>query len=176
MYKKTSPLQLKENRQHSSALVPYSVYQCLLPEVLPGVPMHWHREFEINRILGGQGQVILGEEKYVVSEGDIVIIPPNVLHGAYAIEGSSFIYDALVFSHSILGTDSNDRSTARYVRPITSGQRKIIMLVTDSNDRYDECKKCVDEIFYSANENKSLSDLLLKSALFRFLWLMQVKS
>lgn len=173
MYEKTSPLQLKENRRHSSALIPYSVYQCVLPEVLPGVPMHWHREFEINRILSGLGQVILGEEKYVVSEGDIVIIPPNVLHAAYAVEGNSFVYDALVFSHSILGTENNDRSIARYIRPIVSGQRKIMMLITGNHDRYDEFKKCMDEIFYCAMENKSLTDLLLKSALFKFLWLLE---
>lgn len=173
MYEKTSPLQLKENRQHSSALIPFSVYQCQLPEVIPNVPMHWHREFEINRILEGQGQVILGEEKYVVSNGDIVIVPPNVLHAAYAMEGSSFVYDALVFSHSILGTGSNDRSTAQYIQPIISGQLKVAMLIPGTHEQFDAFEKCVDEIFIRAKENRPLSDLLLKSELLRFFWLLE---
>lgn len=173
MYEKTSPLQLKENRKHSSALVPFSVYQCQLPEINPSVPMHWHREFEVNLILKGQGQVILGEEKYVVSEGDIVMIPPNVLHAAYVVEGSSLIYDALVFNHSILGTGNSDRSTAQYILPVISGQRKIPMLITSGNERYDEFKKCMDEIFICAKENEPLSDLLLKSGLLRFFWLLE---
>lgn len=173
MYEKTSPLQLKENRQHSSTLVPFSVYQCQIPEINPSVPMHWHREFEINQILKGQGQMILGEEKYIVSEGDIVIAPPNVLHAAYAIEGSSFAYDALVFNHSILGTGSNDRSISQYIRPIIAGQRKIMMWITAVNERYLEFKKCIDVIFTCAKDNKPLSDLLLKSELLRFFWLLE---
>lgn len=173
MYEKSSPIQLKENRQHSSALVPFSLYQCRIPEFYPSVPMHWHREFEINRILEGQGQFILGEEKYIASEGDIVIIPPNVLHAAYAVEGSSLIYDALVFNHSILGTGSNDRSTAECIQPIINGQFKITMLIQGSNDREGNFQKCVEQIFVSAQDNQPLSDLLLKSELLKFFWLLE---
>lgn len=175
MYEKISPLQLKENKQHSSALVPFSIYQCLLPEVIPSVPMHWHREFEINRILEGQGQMILGEEKYMVSKGDIVIVPPNVLHAAYALEGSSLLYDALVFNHSILGTGNNDRSTTQYIMPIIHGQLKVTMLIPATHEQFDSFHQCVDKIFICAKENRPLSDLLLKSELLRFFWLLEKK-
>ena len=158
MFEKTSHQQLKENRQHSSTLVPFSLYQCRIPEYYAGVPMHWHREFEINRILEGQGQFILGEEKYIASKGDIVIIPPNVLHAAYATEGNTLTYDALVFNHSILGTGSNDRSTAECIQPIINGQLKITMLISAK----DSFQNCVKQIFESAKENSSLSELILK--------------
>lgn len=173
MYEKASSLQLKENRQHSSALIPFSLYQCQIPEINPSVPMHWHREFEINRILKGQGQVILGEEKYIVSEGDIVIIPPNLPHAAYAIEDSSLTYDALVFNHSILGTGSNDRSTVQCIQPIINGQHKITMLISGMNDRIVDFQKCMEQIFTCAGANQPLSDLLLKSELLRFFWLLE---
>jgi len=172
MTEKASPLQLKENKQHSSTLIPFSVYQCRIPEFYAGVPMHWHREFEIDYILEGEGQFILGEEKYVASKGDIVIIPPNVLHAAYATEGNILIYDALVFSHSILGTGSNDRSTAECILPIINGQLKITTLIVAKNN----FQKCVKQIFESAEENSPLSDLLLKSELLRFFWLLEKES
>lgn len=173
MYEKTAHLQLKENRQHSSALIPYSLYQCHIPEINPSVPMHWHREFELNRITKGQGQMILGEEKYVVSERDIVLIPPNMPHAAYAAEGSSLMYDALVFNHSILGTGNNDRSTARYIQPIIKGQLQITTVMNEKNKYFSDFQDCVEQIFSCARENDPLSDLLLKSELLRFFWLLE---
>lgn len=168
---KSSPLQLKENRQHSSALIPYSLYQCRIPEYYASVPMHWHREFEINYILEGEGQFILGEEKYIALKGDIIIVPPNVLHAAYATEGNILVYDALVFNHSILGTGSNDRGTVECIQPIINGQFKIPTLISSSNHLY--FQKCVGQIFESAKDNSPLSDLLLKSELLRFFWLLE---
>lgn len=188
MFEKSSPLQLKENRQHSSALVPYSVYQCRIPEYYASVPMHWHREFEINYVLEGEGQFILGEEKYIASKGDIIIVPPNVMHAAYSTEGNILVYDALVFHHSILGTGSNDRSITDCIQPIISGQLKITMLISGKhnsvisdfvgdgstiNSLEENFQKCVEQIFESAKENNPLSDLLLKSELLRFFWLME---
>lgn len=187
-HEKASPMQLKENKQHSSALVPYSLYQCRIPEFYAGVPMHWHREFEINYILEGEGQFILGEEKYIASKGDIIIVPPNVMHAAYATEGNILIYDALVFHHSILGTGSNDRSITDCIQPIINGQLKITMLISGkhnsvssdyagndlaTNSVEENFQKCVKQIFESAKENNPLSDLLLKSELLRFFWLME---
>lgn len=172
MYERSTHLQLKENRQHSSALVPFSLYQCRIPEFYAGVPMHWHREFEVNYILEGEGQFILGEEKYIASKGDIVIIPPNILHAAYATEKNMLTYDALVFNHSILGTGSNDRSTAECIQPIINGQLKITKLIPAKNN----FENCVKQIFESAKDNSPLSDLLLKSELLRFFWLLENES
>ena len=33
----------KEKRQHGSMQVPYSYYDCRMPDYFPGVPLHWHR-------------------------------------------------------------------------------------------------------------------------------------
>lgn len=35
-------------RQHSSQLVPFSYYKCLIPDYFASVPLHWHGEFEIH--------------------------------------------------------------------------------------------------------------------------------
>ena len=51
----------EEKRQHSTPLVPYSFYEVRIPEALNNVPMHWHSEFELNRILGGAGEFICGK-------------------------------------------------------------------------------------------------------------------
>lgn len=47
----------KEKRQHSSKLVPYSYYKSNIPDYFPCVPLHWHKEFEINFILNGSAEI-----------------------------------------------------------------------------------------------------------------------
>ena len=49
-------LQTKEGRTHSSTLVPYSIYDCKIPEYFPNVPMHWHTEMEIDIFEEGEGE------------------------------------------------------------------------------------------------------------------------
>ena len=53
----------KENRDHSSELIPFSYYKSQIPDYFPNVPLHWHKEFELNYILSGQGEFIIGDEK-----------------------------------------------------------------------------------------------------------------
>ncbi|MGN1416999.1 MAG: hypothetical protein ACI4XF_09155, partial [Oscillospiraceae bacterium] len=55
----------EEKRQHSSRLVPYSYYKCLIPDFFAGVPMHWHGEFEINYISEGSAEFICGDEHFL---------------------------------------------------------------------------------------------------------------
>ena len=45
----------KEKRQHGSMQVPYSYYDCRMPDYFPGVPLHWHGEMELNYIKRGTG-------------------------------------------------------------------------------------------------------------------------
>ena len=64
----------KEKRKHSSILIPYSYYSSRIPDYFPFVPLHWHREWELNVITEGKGAVRLGERETEVKTGDIVLI------------------------------------------------------------------------------------------------------
>lgn len=101
----------KENRKHGTVLVPFCLYECPMPELFTHVPIHWHEEFELNYIWEGKGRIYLNGEMYTVSQGDILVIPPNVLHAAYPERGYHLRYDAFVFHPSLLGTGNNDRCT-----------------------------------------------------------------
>ena len=49
---------LKEHRRHSTADKPFSYYISNIPEYFPNAPMHWHKEFELNVILEGEGDFV----------------------------------------------------------------------------------------------------------------------
>ncbi len=44
---------IKEKCQHGSIQVPYSYYDCGIPDYFTSVPLHWHSEMELNYIKSG---------------------------------------------------------------------------------------------------------------------------
>lgn len=163
----------EEKRQHSTTFVPYSHYECRIPEDFMNVPMHWHNEFEINRILHGKGVFICGDDKIIAKEGDLLILPPNMLHAAYPYKNNTLIYNALVFHPVMLGANSNDRCTTECIRPIMNGSIKINVHIRADLSNYPELKAAADHIFSYAQSNQPQLDLLLKSELLRFFWLLE---
>lgn len=162
----------EEKRQHSTALIPYSYYECRLPEDFMNVPMHWHGEFEINYICRGKGEFICGNQKFEACEGDILAIPPNMLHTAYPCKDSELIYDALVFNPVLLGMGSSDRSTKECIRPIVNGNISSNVCIHTDAPQYEKLKSVTGQIFSCVHENSPQMDLLLKSELMRFVWLL----
>lgn len=163
----------KENRRHSTVRIPFSLYECRMPEMYTNVPTHWHEEVELNYIVEGEGQIFLNGERYVVSEGDILIIPSNVLHAAYLQKGSVLHYDAFVFSHAILGAGNNDRSATECIYPLLNGNLKIDSHITSCHREYTDICSCIKKIFTCAKENRAIDDLLLKSELFHLIYLLE---
>ncbi len=162
----------EEKKQHSTALVPYSYYECRLPEAFINVPMHWHSEFELNSIAEGSGEFICGGQKFTAGAGDILLLPPNMLHTAYPCRDSELIYHALVFSARMLGAEGQDRSSRECIRPLMNGSAQIKVCIHSDAEEYLVLKQTVDRIFSCVHENTAQTDLLLKSELLRLIWLL----
>ena len=160
----------KEQRQHSSSLVPYSIYDCQIPDSLPNVPMHWHNEFEIDYVLQGQGDFICGDEHFPVSSGDVIMISPNMLHAAYPSANMNLHYIAFVFHASMLGLESNDRSSTHCIRPLITGQLRVNMRYDSSHPDYSVIHSLTEAIVSCASKNNPYDDLLLKSILLQLFW------
>ncbi|MGN0431265.1 MAG: AraC family transcriptional regulator [Lachnospiraceae bacterium] len=163
----------EEKRQHSTAFIPYSYYDCRIPKDFMNVPMHWHSEFEINYIIRGKGEFICGDNKFTAGEGDILFLPPNMLHAVYPCENNELLYYALVFHPVMLGAAGNDRCTTQCIRPLINGNLKINPLLSTGTKNYSELKAITDRIFYYAQSNLPQLDLLLKSSLLQLIWLLE---
>ena len=163
----------EEKKQHSSRLVPFSCYKCLIPDYFASVPLHWHGEFEINFIISGRAEFICGDKRFISSEGDIIIIPPNMLHAVYPHESFRQRYDTVVFSPEMLGVSENDRCAVECLKPIVSGCAAINTRITREHVYYGELKTTAENIFSCAKGNASRLDMLMKSELLRFFWLLE---
>ncbi|MBQ9135569.1 MAG: helix-turn-helix transcriptional regulator [Lachnospiraceae bacterium] len=163
----------EEKRKHSSQIVPFSYYECLIPDYFASVPLHWHTEFEINYIRSGCSEFICGDEKFVAVAGDVILLPPNMLHAIYPYQNNTQSYDTLVFHPAMLGLEENDRCAAECIRPIVNGSLGLRMHIGKETTRYEVIKGLVEEIFFCAKENSAQADMLLKSDLLRLFWMLE---
>ena len=162
----------EENRRHSTPYVPYSLYDCRLPEPLYTVPMHWHSEFELDVLHEGMGTFICGDEKVLARTGDLLILPPNTSHAAYPTHGPLF-YSAFVFHPSMLGAGNEDRCTAACIRPLMNGTLALRPHITGSDPNYAQIHNCTHTILSCAQAGEPRADLLLKSELLRLFWFLE---
>ena len=158
----------KEKRVHSCELIPFSYYESCLPDYFTNVPLHWHKEFELNYILSGHGEFICGDERFLVHKGDIMILQPDVLHAVYQSDDSVIMYDTLVFSSDMLVGAGNDRCSLEIFLPLSNHSFTLNPRISRENSSYHELEACVKEIFIHTKKNTPLDDIVLKSELLRF--------
>lgn len=63
------------------------------------MPLHWHMEHELLRVLSGSLRLSLDEREYTLGAGDIVLINSETLHSALAAD---CVYQCIVFDMSML--------------------------------------------------------------------------
>lgn len=162
----------KDKKQHSSTRVPYSYYECSIPEDAIHIVSHWHSELEISLVTMGQGEFVFDDERHLLKQGDIIILPPDILHGVNPVRNHKGFYKTIVFHHRMLGTGSSDRSALECIMPIINGQKKICPVITGMHAGYPEILSCVEQIMMAAKMDSAQYDLLLKSELLKLFWLL----
>lgn len=83
------------------------------------IPVHNHPNEQVTHILDGKVEVEMQGRKYIVSKGDVLIIPPNVPHSFIALENT---LDMDVFSPIRMDWIKN---TAGYFNSQASGEAKL---------------------------------------------------
>ena len=163
---------IKEKCQHGSIQVPYSYYDCGIPDYFTSVPLHWHSEMELNYIKSGNGFFKYEDQTISAKPGDIFLIQPNVLHAIMSDEHSSFFYDTIVFHQNMLVGSYDDRCYTDILLPIFSSRRRVLVPVSQETPGYHELHDSVRTIMQCAHKNLATSDLLLKSELLRLFYLL----
>lgn len=162
----------EEKKRHSSKLIPFSCYRCRIPDYFSSMPLHWHGEFEMSIMQEGCMEFICGDTKFPATEGDIVIVAPNILHAMYPKSSSVQRYDTVVFSQGMIGLSDNDRSAAECIRTLANGGFAALH-ITPAHTYYNELKMTADNIVSCAVGNTPHLDMLMKSELLRLFWLLE---
>lgn len=96
---------LQEKKLHGQPDFPFAVYPGQLPEFGTGYPLHWHEELELICIHAGRGIVTVQAERFPVSSGDLVLIPPETVHSIGQRDGEELRYHTILFRLSMLERD-----------------------------------------------------------------------
>ncbi len=104
---------IHENKLHGQATFPYMVYRGRLPEYIRSYSLHWHEEMEFIVVIQGQGIVTVRAERYAVRQGDILVIPPQMLHGIEQQQELEMEYFNILFRLTMLEGAGGGEETVR---------------------------------------------------------------
>ena len=153
----------KEKRQHGSMQVPYSYYDCRMPDYFPGVPLHWHGEMELNYIKRGTGYFQYEDRLLTAHAGDIFLIQPNLVHAILPAEQESMFYDTIVFHKNMLIGGYDDRSYTEILQPFFSARRRIQAPISSYQIHQTQelqmiCSRCMKPVVLHCRELQSRND------------------
>lgn len=160
----------KENISHGSALFPCAYYDSWLVETYPSINLHWHPELEINFVLKGQAEAIINFESHIISEGDIVIINKDEVHGFFRYESSDFNCKAVVFHLDFIGGKTTDDVFMEFISPLANKEKQFINILKPSFLGYEQVKEQLEIIFKVYEQKEPYFKLLLKSELLKILY------
>ena len=101
-----------DRTQHGTLEFPVEYYYVDRQHPRYQMPFHWHKEWEILRILDGTMDISLDNGQYSLAQGDILLIRGGMLHGG---DPENCIYECLVFD--LYGIFRNIEMIKPYLRP-----------------------------------------------------------
>ncbi len=89
--------------------LPIATYAIVTPpaeDTTPFMNVHYHRELEVIVIVSGAAEVVIDQNIYRVSKGDIVLIPPYSIHSGDIMPGEGFAHFCFCFDISLLNDEA----------------------------------------------------------------------
>lgn len=165
-------LEQKENAKHGETFFPVQKYITRLASDYPVVTTHWHDEAELTMITSGDCLYQINLIEYKVKEGDILFIPPLLLHSISLDSSDEFYSETYVFHMNFLGGNSTDICSTRYLTPIMNQEISIPCLITQKHPAYTSIRKIFNQITSLYNEAVIGYELALKSLFLQVIFLL----
>ncbi|MCI8292558.1 MAG: AraC family transcriptional regulator [Hespellia sp.] len=165
-------IEQKENAKHGEASFPVQKYITRLSVEYPVVTTHWHEEAELTLITKGACSYQVDLTDYEVKEGDLLFIPPLVLHAISCGVSEEVLSETYVFHMNFLGGNSTDVCSTRYLTPIMNQEISMPCLITRKEPVYDLLRNIFDQITTLYNDAARGYELALKSLLLQVIFLL----
>ncbi|WP_368250779.1 AraC family transcriptional regulator [Enterococcus sp. 2201sp1_2201st1_B8_2201SCRN_220225] len=161
--------QLKEISEHGNSLFPFAVHFTRhQTERTIAIHTHWHREMEILYILNGELEVTVERRRFLAEEGDILFIPPNLIHGATKHQKSNCAFFALVFDPYFIESHLSDTIQQSYFDPIINHSSQHIIHANRETPNIEALRNHVSEMIESFALKENHFELSLKAHMFFF--------
>lgn len=164
----------KESARHGETLFPMQKYITKLDLVYPVVTTHWHEEAELTLITEGEGLYQIDLVDYEVKKGDILFVPPLLLHSVSLAQSQNeeMISETYVFHLNFLGGNSTDICSTRYFVPIMNHELILPCLITPKHPAYVSIRKIFRQIAALYHEEVPGYELALKGLFLQVIFLL----
>ncbi|KAF1298478.1 AraC family transcriptional regulator [Enterococcus sp. JM4C] len=160
---------LKEITEHGNSLFPFAIHFTNHDQKQPiMIHTHWHRELEILYITSGRMEVIIEGNHFIATEGDILLVPPNLLHGAINYQQSACAFFAIVFDSFFINSHLSDLIQQSYFDPILNYTTQHIVHATSELENIDLLQTHASELIESFAIKKPYFELTIKAHLLLF--------
>ena len=156
--------QQKENARHGESGFPIQRYRTTLHATYQDVPTHWHEEAELTLIVRGGSTYTVQLESEQVKEGDIVFVPPQVLH-AVNTGGGEMDSDTFVFHPNLLGAATADVCTLRYLAPLCAQKLTPPTVIRRDHPAYEQLLRLIRDMNRTWETREIGWELLIKAQL-----------
>jgi len=126
---------------------------------------HWHREFEIIRVIEGSIAVHLNNVEYRLEKGDVVFAQGTCLHSATPTQ---CVYECIVFDPNMLIATPNNTSS-EFISPIINSNADFKNLIEKKDS---EIKGCVEKLSRALTLKEEYYELNVFSLLYFFFHLL----
>ena len=165
-------LEQKEDAKHGESVFPVQKYTTRLAEDYPVVTTHWHEEAELTLITKGDCLYQIDLVDYEVNEGDLVFIPPLMLHSIAQGKSEEIYSETYVFHINFLGGNSTDICSTRYLTPMMNQEYAMPCLITPAHPAYASLRKIFNQIGSLYDEALTGYELALKSLFLQAVFLL----
>ena len=93
------------------------------------IKAHWHSCYEIIYVTNGCRDFFAEDKKFHLETGDILVIPPHVMHGS---DGTLCTNIAFGYAESVVYTPHNSSMGLKYILPFHGAQAKLLQGNSDT--------------------------------------------
>lgn len=164
----------KETLAHGSKQFRMSVHKTTVPARNKAVLYtHWHEELEFLFLVKGRALVHIGQEKLTVQSGDVVFIPPNLLHSASRLDHEEIVFYAVLVHFHFLSSLENDRIQQDYLMPLFEPNGHYPLLITREMDKQRQLYTRLESLCEIYRQEPPGYELLVKAWLLEAMYRMQ---
>lgn len=163
---------MKEKRIHGNLDFPLALYQVNLRSLYMGfVRWHWHEELEIDVVIEGRMQCLVGNDSFLLEKGDAVFINQNVMHSIHPVDNEPGRFHAIVFHPTILFSYTKTYLNTKYLLPIVGNTNIKYYLMKPECEHFNQAAEYLTELVNTLEKADFGYELVAKTCLFRF-WLL----
>lgn len=131
---------------------------------------HWHEELEILYVRDGSMLLHIDAQSFIVNKGDIIFIPPNLIHGALRCNNSPCDFNAIVFHPSFIYSALHDFIQQSYIEPFFVKSDKKFYYFDNKSEGYNKICYNVIAIIETYTSKGFGYELLIKSYVLQLLF------